>query len=371
VFGDLGTWSKTDAEFRIHNGPTIYFRTGKDPDSIVGITNIRAVWGDEAGKFSLYFWENIQARASFKDAPILLTTSPYTLNWIYKDLIKPYKAGKFRPSDVMLIQASSNENPYFPEAVFRRKKDTMDPRRFQMIYGGEWGKMSGLVYGCFDDAANMVSKDKLVLPPGTRYFGGIDWGFTEPFVLTVRAITPTGQHFQVSEHYKSGLTINDIIPVCAQQATIWGIETFYCGPDQPGSILELNRYFTKAKIRSSAVAAENDVRRGLDVHYELIRTGRYKIVEGTSPMTIDELETYHYPEPEDLGPDDKARDQLPVQQNDHALDSCRYLSIMTARLTEKIRPQAPEAIKKKITIEEHLKRLKRLPGKNPGSENWS
>lgn len=44
--------------FRMHGGGTCWFRTETDPDSIVGIPRVRHIWGDEAGKYRLYFWEN-------------------------------------------------------------------------------------------------------------------------------------------------------------------------------------------------------------------------------------------------------------------------------------------------------------------------
>lgn len=312
----FGDYNKAEACFTTHHGAKIFCRTNTDPDSIVGITNIRAIWGDEAGKFTLYFWENIQARAAFKDAPIMLTTSPYTLNWIYKELIKPHKAGAF--TNVKVIQAASNENPYFPASVFEEKKRTMDPRRFQMLFGGEWGKMSGLVYDCFDEDLNTV--EPFQLPMGTKYYGGIDWGFTDPFVLLIRAVTPDGRHYQISEFYKTGCTINDIIQLCQRKNAIFGRITYFADPSQPGYIEELCRNHI------SCIPADNDIRRGVDLHYELIKSRRFKLFKGTSPHSIDEYETYHYPEPEDLGPDDKGKDQLPVDQNNHVMDASRYPS---------------------------------------------
>jgi protein-L-isoaspartate(D-aspartate) O-methyltransferase len=56
----------------------------------IGLTNVRAVLCDEAGLYSRYFWDNIQARASFRSAPIRIVTSPYSLNWLYQDFIKPH-----------------------------------------------------------------------------------------------------------------------------------------------------------------------------------------------------------------------------------------------------------------------------------------
>lgn len=359
----FGVYSQQKATFEMYNGGTCYLRTATEPDSIVGITNVRAILGDEAGKYTLYFWENMQARASFRDCPIMLATSPYATNWVFGEIVKPTRAG-LRP-DIMLIQASSNENPYFPQKEFERRKATMDPRRFAALYLGEFSKMHGLVYDCFDEAIHQV--DMFQLPFGTKYFGGIDWGFSpDPFVLNVRAITPGGNHFQISEFCRTKLTLNDMILLAKQKKQTFGIECFYADPSQPGYIEEFNRHGLPT------IGAVNDIRLGIDTHYELIRSGNYKVFRTSSPNLVDEYSSYHYPEPEDYGPDQNRREQLPVDQNNHSCDAERYLSIMTAKQYSKKSPVSPELDKKKHqTNDERIRSLKKIKNKFTGSENWS
>lgn len=348
IMEGCGVHNKTKASFECVNGSIVYMRTCKDPDSIVGITNVKGIWGDEAGKYPLYFWENIMGRAAFKSAPIMLTTSPYTLNWIYKDLIKPFRAGK--RDDLNLIQARSDENPYFPKTTYQQARSTMDPRRFNMMFGGEWGRMEGLVYDCFDEDTNVV--DPSPLPPGTQYYAGIDWGYNpDPFALVVKAITPDGYHYQVSEYCRTGHTIPDIVRICKAAKATWDIKLFYCGFDEPGSIEELNRNGVPA------MKADNDLSRGIGLLYELIKTQKFKIWRDTSPHTLDELETYHYPEPKDLGPDDHAKLNKPVGQSDHCLDALRYVTISTYRSGLKLTPKHPDS---RNIHETQYARIKRL-----------
>ncbi len=358
-----GEYRKADGEFKVHGGGTVYFRTGTDPDSIVGITNVRAVWGDEAGLFSLYFWENLQARASFREAPITLTTSPYTLNWLYKEIIRPLQRNAGSRPDVELVQAASNENPHFPKSEFERRKLTMDPRRFKAMYGGEWEKPAGLVYDCFDEDENQC--EPFALPTGTRYYGGIDWGFNHPFVFKVRAVTPAGRHYGVSEFCKGGLTISDVVAVVKQRCQVYGVGPVYCDPAQPAHIEELCR----AGVR--AIAADNDIRIGVDRHYELLKTRTLKYFRGSNPHTLDEIESYHYPEPEDLDTDDDAKDVLPVKQNDDCMDCDRYISISTFRVGEKRQPLVPGDAAKQEGQHDRIERLKRDRPRRGGSENWS
>lgn len=361
-----GTYNHKYDEFKIDGGGTVFCRTETDPDSIVGITNIKHIWGDEAGKYRLYFWENMQARAEFCGCGIDLTTSPYSMNWIPKEIIKPWEKG-LRP-DVEFIQAASWENPYhslFKPEKLELKRRTMDQRRFDMIFGGMFGQMAGLVYDCFDEIDHQVKP--FVFPEGTRFYGGVDWGYTDPFALGVRAITPDGHHFRVSEFYKSGLTVSDMIQVAKQKMATFGITSFFADPAQPGYIEEFNRNGLPT------IPADNDIRRGIDLHYQLIKSGKYHVFEGTSPHALDEYATYHYPEPEDLGPDDASKEQLPVDQSNHAMDQERYLTIMTYRTATKHVPRAPQDVKdlSKSNHEKRIQQLKRMKKTGRNSESWS
>jgi PBSX family phage terminase large subunit len=360
IMDGFGEYKAGDAEFHMNGGGVAYMRTGTEPDSIVGITNVRAVWGDEAGKYSLYFWENIQGRASFKDAPIMLTSTPYAMNWFFKEILKPYKT-KTR-DDLLVIQAKSCDNPYFPMAEYERRRLTMDPRRFNAMYNGEFEKMQGLVYDCFSEETHVC--EPLKLPLGTRYFAGVDWGTTHPFVISVRAVTPAGEHFQVSEFFKSGYTLMDFISVAEKLKQVWDIQTFYCDPSQPGYIEEFNRHGL------SAIPADNDIRRGIDLHYNLMKEGKFKLFKGSNQNTIDGLETYHYPEPDDLGPDDASKEKNPVKQDDDAMDAMRYVTIMTYHSGIKKTPHVPGLLKQHESNEERIRRLKKGRGGDRRTERW-
>jgi PBSX family phage terminase large subunit len=362
VMDGCGEYSKVDAVFRTNWGTHVYCRTATDPDSIVGITNIRFVWGDEAGLYGLYFWENIQARAAFREAPITLTTSPYTLNWIYKEFIRPKQKDASARPDCELVQAASWENPYMPRGVIERSRIAMDPRRFNALFGGQWVRMAGLVYDCFDEQENIC--DSIPIPSGSRVVAGVDWGYTHPFVVVVRAITPNGTHLQVAEHFQTELTIDKKVEIAQRLKAVFGISMFYCDPARPDDIAS----FCAAKL--PAVGANNDIRSGIDRHYELIKTRRYKIFRGTSPHTEDETELYHYPSPEDLGPDKDDKEELPVDKDNHTMDANRYVSIETYRQEAKRAPFVPgEGLRQEDQFQ-RLERLKTGARRMRNTEEW-
>jgi PBSX family phage terminase large subunit len=337
VMKGYGEYSKGDAIFKMNNGGICYFRTGTDPDSVVGITNVRHIWGDEAGKFSLYFHENLQARASFKECPIVYTTSPYSLNWIYTDYIRKYKKDPSLVPDLELVQARSNENPYFPEKEFQRKKATMDPRRFNMVYGGEFHKLEGLVYDIFEDDRHIVKPREL--HPKTIYVAGVDWGYTNPAVISVLGVTPTDGTFLVAEFYKTQQTIGKMVDAALRLKNVFNIERFYCDPSSPANIVEFN----KAKL--TAIPADNDIRSGIDSVYELMKDDKFHVFENRAPHFVDEVSIYHYPTNEDVTADKDVKEQMPVKQWDHSMDSVRYpiYAIKKSHGLKKRNPVNPKA----------------------------
>lgn len=363
-----GEYHKGDSIFKMHGGGTAWLRTATDPDSIIGITNVRGIWGDEAGKYSLYFWENIQARASIKECQIILTTSPYTINWVFKELIKPYQSG-MRRDEIELIQARSNENPHFPEKEFERKRQTMDPRRFNMVYGGEFNKMEGLVYDCFSHDQHLT--EARTLPGETRYIAGVDWGYTSPAAIVILAVTPSGHYFVVDEHYETQLTIGAMVEIGRRKQRVFGIERFYCDPSSPANIEEFNR------AGLTALKADNEIRIGVDRVYQLLKEGKLQFFEGRCKYLVDEMESYHYPDDPDIDGNKDVKELNPVKQDDHALDAMRYAVSATFHTGAKKRtPKVPSTAdggggaKRLRDPVSEIERLKQWPSEQQ-HEDWS
>lgn len=353
VMEGIARYVGKEAAFFLNDGRTVWCRTEKDPDSIVGIPNVAAYWLDEAGKCSLYFHENIRARAASQGAKGLYTTSPYAQNWIFQNYIRPHLKGVKIPG-VKIIQAASWENPFHTlhdpkKRAFERTQ--MDERRFQMLYGGEWGKMAGLVYDLFHEENHTI--EPFALPNGTKFYGGIDWGFTDPFVIIVRAVTPDGKHYDISEFYKRGCTPSIMMREARAKKDLFGITRFYADPSRPEYIEEFNRNGL------TCVPAENALRLGIDKHYEMIKSGDYKVFRGKCPHLLDEYATYHYPQPEEtIDPDEDQEEIDPVDAGNHTMDASRYLTLGLRHGLDKKVPKNPTE-KAILTSQKRLEYLKR------------
>lgn len=325
IFGKYGVLNKAMMEFKIYDGPTIYLRTASDPDSIVGITNVTGIWGDEAGKYSLYFWQNIEGRAALKNCPITLTTTPYSLNWLYKEIVKPVKDGK--RNDIFLVGAKSIENPYFSKEAYYKRQRTMDARMFRAMYEGQFERMAGIVYDCFNEKLHLKKSVTDLVLGKMKFFGGIDWGYTDPFCFLIIGIYDA-HRFVISETYQSGLTPFQIINIVKSKMQIFPIQQIFCDPSQPGMIQAL------AEQKIPAIKAENDIMTGIGEVYKLLKEEGISFLEGKCPHLLDEFETYHYPEPKDLKPDQNQPLDKPVDQTNHACDALRYV-VMGTRYHDK------------------------------------
>lgn len=312
VFKNFGKYHKVDSVFEMRNGVTIYIRSLTDPNAMEGITDVAAIWLDEGGLISRYAWENVEGRSAFRQAPIFISTTPYALNWLFR-MWEDWKSGK--RDDVEFVQFTSKQNPYFPDAEFYRQQKLLDPRRFQMKYMGEFGKMEGLVY------PNIALVASRPLPEETQFYAGVDWGYTNPLAISIRALTPDGYHYRVAEYYKSGMMEEEIVRVCQSRKQLYNIKLFICDPSSPRYIEALNRG------GCTAIGGDNNLRLGIDRHSQLMRTEKFFIFKDENPMGIDEYNTYHYPEIKDYKIDEDTKEPEPVKANDHGCDADRYVTM--------------------------------------------
>jgi PBSX family phage terminase large subunit len=360
TFSGLGKWRESDSIFEMNNGQPIYVRTLHDVNTIEGITRCRWIWADEAGQYKQMAWDNIQGRAAPMEAQMFLTTTPYALNWLYKDLYKPWIAGK-RP-DVHFVQFRSVDNPFFPRAEYERLKAIMDPRVFSMHFEGQFQKMAGLVFMDFDELHN---QDEPFQTNPRDYFvcAGVDWGYTNAFAISVRAIhrREPGRDYQIAEHYQSYLTPSEKVAVAKQFKARYGVETFYCDNEEPAMIKEFNNAGLHAVAAPKYPGSLTD---NIARHNMLIKSRDHKVFRGRCPYTLDEYATYHYPE---IDGDEENPSENPIDANNHLMTANMYAT----QCTEHVRSAARMA----LAPPQEKSRLERLLAgefsqRGPKEDDW-
>lgn len=326
MFSELGTLKKSGPpSFKLNHGPTIFFRSMDNPWSCEGITNCRAIWLDEGGLISTQAFINLMGRAAPRQANIFISTTPYNLNnFLYRDLYEPWKAGE--REDILFVQFTSRDNPYFPEEEYERQRSILDPRMFAMRYEGRFERMAGLVYSEFNHY-NYCDPFPI---DGSKYhiFGGIDWGYTDPFAITVRAISRDGtQDFQIAEYYKTGQTPDEQLAAAKQYKDLFGIEQFFADSADPAMIA----HFQKGGLQIRAVS-NKDINYGISLQNSIIRTNTHKLFRGKNPWTEKEYESYQY---KNYDIDGTITDNKPLDLNNHLMDANRYVTVETLWIRDK------------------------------------
>ncbi|MGN7614399.1 terminase large subunit [Magnetococcales bacterium HHB-1] len=321
-FAPIGEYNRTDKIFKMNNNRNIFLRTLSNPNAIEGMTNVRGIWNDEVAMNSSKAWINIEGRSAFSECQIFNSTTPYALNWLWRDLYKPWKEGK-RP-DVEFIQFRSVDNPFFPKQEFERQQRLLDPKVFAMKYCGQFERMAGLVYD-LDDTLNFLNEPGFI-PNNRDYYvvAGVDFGHNNPFAVSIRAIHRKEERdYQIGEFYKQFLDTTMMVKACRVMQEAHGIEAFYCDSENPQAIADLNR----AGLSAYPVSKGKDsVYNGILAHYALLKSGEHKLVTGKCPHTEDEYATYHYAEDEGK---EENQPEKPVDAHNHLMDANRYVTMAT------------------------------------------
>jgi len=354
IFHGVGTYKSSDSRIDLSGGGCIFLRSMQDPDSCEGISAVKSIWCDEGGLLSYRAWANILARSAFCQAPIFISSTPYSQNWLYRDLYTPWSKGLIRTEDLSIVICKSRDNPYFPAAELERQRALMDERIFRLKYEASFEKLTGLVYPDFDFVNNAIEPH---MPRRDQYtfVAGIDPGFSDPTAIIVVAIHKEGKHAYVcGEYYKQFMSHSDRINVLRDYHQRYGITQFYCDSSVPADIEMMN------SAGLPVVACEKgagSVMSGIGYVTSLIRDGRLRVMIKQCPNLVEEFGLYSYPENQ-LDMDDK-NNEKPLSLHDHASDALRYVLVSSKGLLDKF------VDNRFVPAKTHLERL--LAGEFEGS----
>jgi PBSX family phage terminase large subunit len=307
--GVWGSYNKMEQVYRLKSGGKIFFRSLESPDSIEGMT-AHAAWLDEAGQMKYRAWVNVLSRVSATNGRVLITTSPYTVNWLYKQIYQKVKNKELGYENFEIVEWESIHNPYFPKENYEHARMVLPLSEFERKYKGMFRRMQGLVYEDIFDEEGNIRNVVLDVPKFQKVICGIDWGYRDPTAIAFLGITENGQVYLFDEVYKSGLTILDVISILKEKVLENRVGFVYAGKDQPGYIDELNLKGVPT------MAANNDIFFGIGRVRALIRMGRF-FIHRRCVNALEEFTLYVYKE------SDKMVEE-PADENNHMMDAIRY-----------------------------------------------
>ena len=309
-------FNKADLVMEVRGLGTIYFISAETPDRMQGI-HAKGIVGDEAGLFDRLWWDTAVQRIAYKKGQILLTTTPYSHNWLKTEVWDKWIEGN--PA-FHVENPSSLDNPFYPREEYERAKRTLPEWKFKMLFEGKFTKPAGLIYD------NYETVEPFPIPESWYRFGGVDFGFNNPFAVIWLAENPeTGEIYAYKEFKKSGLTVDDMEKVLKKEKC-----SVYYGDPASKETLETLRA-RGINIRP----AKKDVLAGISFVQSLFKSRKLKIFKNLI-YTIDELNSYQWET-------DRTGEILdkPRKENDHIMDSLRY-SVFTyysdKPSTPKVRP---------------------------------
>lgn len=213
--------------------------------------------------------------------------------------------------DFKSFHFTSFDNPHIQREELEKARKELTENRFAQEYMADFRKTEGLVYKEFDRTKHVFD----VLPKHNyiETLVGIDWGYTNP-TCVLKILKDGDFNFYVTEEfYKRGKTTAEIVEYAA---TLRG-NSYYPDPAEPDRILEL----TKKGLRVKEVSKE--IEAGIDSVRELFKNNKL-FISSQCVNTILELETYSYPDKKA----DRNEPELPIKENDHAMDVLRYILFM-------------------------------------------
>lgn len=335
----IADFNKTDGVLRLINGSEILFRSTDDPDRLRG-PNLAWFWLDEGPLCGYYAWNVLKGRLrqSGYDVQGWLTGTPHGEDRFYEAFENWENTGQPLEGHA-LYRASTRENLHNLPPTFIEDLGYTGNFALQEIEG-LFVSYEGLVYEYRPEWHNGewigTREDGNPRRPALR-IGGVDWGYSNPAVALPMYVSAEDCVYVLDEYYQrnAGLTgASQTVGEGGQSQAIleftrkYGIETWYCGPDEPEHINALNAMFGRAKLQARAVAAEDEIVPGIETmrrQMALRADGRstgFKLSARCVNLKM-ELRTYRYPSASyKVGardPQDK-----PVKAFDHALDASRY-----------------------------------------------
>ena len=276
-----GIWKVARYTYELPTGGKIYLRSADKDNSFEGI-QAHAAWLDEGGQISRPAWESILRRVGAKKGRILVTTTPYSFNWLYGEFFERYQAGD---NNYFVKQFPSIANPAYPVDEYNRAKASLSPHKFAMFYNGQFQRADGLVFPAIHDC--VVDADQL--PSGGRLFGSSDWGFADPWATLVALLDHDDCLWLVEEVYQRGLTVDEYVGKGYFRS---GIQ-YFGDPSRSDTWKTLRRKhgISVKNVKRGATSIEY----GIELVNSRIKTGRLKIIRGAVRSLLQECETYRYP----------------------------------------------------------------------------
>lgn len=306
-------WRRSEKILEVRRGAvTNWFEVfgGKDESSAALIQGrtLAGVLLDEVSLMPESFVNQALARCSVAGARLWFSCNPDNPNhWFYKEWIQRREA-----HNALYLHFSMDDNPSLSEETKARYHSMYSGVFYERYVLGQWVLAEGLIYPMF--GPNCITEET---PESGVYYISIDYGTLNPFSAGLWCVTDK-EAVRIREYYYSGRdtqqskTDEEYYMDLERLAGELPIETVVIDPSAASFIETIRRHG-----RFSARKAKNDVVNGIVTTSRYLKNGKIK-VHSSCKDAIREFGLYRW--------DDKAQEDKPIKENDHAMDETRYMA---------------------------------------------
>lgn len=286
----------------------IYVFGGKDESSaslIQGMT-LSGILFDEVALMPRSFVEQALARCSVEGSKYWFNCNPeYPAHWFYRNWIK--NADK---KNALYIHFTMRDNPSLSEKMIKRYESLYSGNFYERFILGKWVAVSGAVYPFMKDSSFVSVPDG----PFENFAVSADYGTVNPASFGLWALK-NNVWYRIEESYfdsrKEGYQKTDEEHYKALLQLIGNRKVSEVVVDpSAASFIETIRRHGQLNVKP----AVNDVINGIRLTSTALKQGRIKICDNCL-NSIREFSLYRWNE---NGMD------IPIKQNDHAMDDIRY-----------------------------------------------
>ena len=304
-------WRRSDKMLEVRRGfTTNYFEVfgGKDESSqdLIQGRTFAGVLLDEVVLMPQSFVNQALARCSVDGAKLWFSCNPGSpQHWFYLEWIKKHKE-----RNALYLHFEMADNPSLSEKTLERYRSQYSGVFYDRYILGKWVLAEGLIYPMFG-TDNITDE----VPESGEYYISCDYGTLNPFSAGLWCVTDK-KAVRIREYYYSGRekqsskTDEEYYTELEKLAGELPVESVIVDPSAASFIETIRRHG-----RFSVRKAKNDVLDGIVTTSRYIKSGQIQICSCCKDA-IREFGLYRW--------DDKATEDKPVKESDHAMDDIRY-----------------------------------------------
>lgn len=281
----------------------------KHVDRIRGMS-IKYAYGDEVATWEKDVFEMLKSRLDREYSRFDGTCNPKGPEHWFKQFIDS-------DADVFYQQYGIDDNPFLPDVVKNALKSEHKGVFYNRYILGEWCVADGLIYPMFGEN-NIVD----TVPEQGEYYISCDYGTLNPFSAGLwcwdgKTATRIREYYYSGRETQANKTDEEYYSELEKLAGDLNVRSVIVDPSA-ASFIEVIRRHKRFIVRK----AKNDVINGIMTTARYLQEGTIKIHSDCKDI-IREFGMYRW--------DEKASEDRPIKENDHAMDDCRYFAYTVLR----------------------------------------